>query len=269
MRVLITNDDGIYAEGIIGLAQKFAQAGHTVTVVAPDRQKSASAHAMTMDLPLSVQQVRISDYDGMSAYAVNGTPVDCVKIGLSTLIKEKIDLVVSGINYGSNLGSDIVYSGTVNAALEASMLGYPAIAVSQSLSMKRAEQGKNLMLRFMDAAQTVLQMLQGFDVKNLEGFIYNINFPFAALTDIKGIKVCAQGICDYDQAFERRIDPFGREYYWVSGKMQHNPYNEIHETDVKWIGEDYITVTPLSWNQTASNELAETECKIESLKLQF
>lgn len=267
MRLLITNDDGIYATGIISLAKRCYDAGHEVTVIAPDRERSACAHSMTMDFPLSLKAVEIGDYEGMSAYSLNGTPADCVKIAVSHVLNEKPDVVLSGINNGSNLGSDIVYSGTVNAALEACMLGCPAIAVSQAFGTERIEFAEKRALRFWDSAGLAVQFLDQTDVSKLNGFIYNINFPSAPVNEIKGIKMCVQGICDYDEAFEKRIDPFGREYYWVSGALQHNPFNDEQQTDVKWLRENYVTVTPLRWNQTENEVLEREKCKIDSMKL--
>ena len=263
MNILITNDDGIHAQGIRALAKAMADTGHHVTVIAPDREKSACAHALTMDMPLPVKEM---DGLGTPAYAVSGTPADCVKIGLAHLLEERVDLVLSGINIGANLGSDIVYSGTVNAALEANMLGIPAIAFSQALHRKPDEDGSAY---FKSAAELSAQLVQAFEIKNLENYIYNVNFPAVPRTGVKGLKFCEQGISAYDDAYDKRIDPFGREYFWISGHMIEDEYNEAHETDVKRNREGYITVTPLKWNQTAGVEAFSAKCKIEQIKLHF
>ena len=263
MNVLITNDDGIHACGIRALAEAVADIGHRVTVVAPDREKSACAHALTMDMPLTVKPV---DGFGMPAYAVAGTPADCVKIGMAHLLDKKADIVLSGINIGANLGSDIVYSGTVNAALEANMLGIPAVAFSQSLLRTQDEDSSAY---FREAANLSVELMQGFAVEELKECIYNVNFPAAAGSAIRGIRFCEQGISAYDDTYEKRTDPFGREYFWISGHLMEDEYNEKHQTDIKWNREGYITITPLKWNQTARDELTSLKCKMKEIKLHF
>ncbi|MEG2574538.1 MAG: 5'/3'-nucleotidase SurE [Christensenella sp.] len=265
MNILITNDDGIHAEGIKALAFAAVGAGHNVTVVAPDREKSACSHALTMDLPLTARDTLGYPKD-IEAYAITGTPADCVKIGMLHLIDEKIDVVLSGINIGANLGSDIVYSGTVNAAIEANMLGIPAIAFSQALIGRKQV---DYTTYFKTAARCAMQLIEKIDVGNMQDFIYNVNFPAVIGNEIKGIKFCSQGVSAYDEAYEKRTDPFGRDYYWIGGKMIESEYNEVNNTDVKWIDKGYITITPLKWNQTDLNELEHSKCKIENLKLHF
>lgn len=262
MNILITNDDGIHAQGIIALANAVERAGHCVTVVAPDREKSACSHALTMDMPIMARET--AGYPCVDAYAVTGTPADCVKIGMLHLVKRKIDLVLSGINIGSNVGSDIVYSGTVNAAIEANMLGIPAIAFSQALFGRHKGSKKP---NFQESAELAAALLDKIDIDQIKDFIYNINFPAIEKNGIRGIKLCQQGVSAYDGAYEKRTDPFGREYYWISGKRIEAEYNEINSTDVKWIEENYITVTPLKWNQTDYEQLSKSKCKIEGIKL--
>ncbi|MEG1393352.1 MAG: 5'/3'-nucleotidase SurE [Christensenellaceae bacterium] len=262
MRILITNDDGIFARGIIELA-KCLKKEHDVTVVAPDRERSASSHSLTMDLPLTVKKIDIAEYNGIEAYKVTGTPVDCVKIGLSNIMKEPVDLVLSGINHGGNIGTDIAYSGTVNAALDACMVGIPAIALSQIMS-KHSEDLEEL---FRNTSEIFAELLKQIDLSELKEYIYNINFPETEA--IKGLKVCAQGISKYDETFEKRIDPMGRGYYWISGELTKSVYNEENLTDAKYIHEGYITVSPLKWNITENIQLKNTKCKFEKMKLHF
>lgn len=262
MNILITNDDGIYAPGIRALTQAMILAGHQVTVIAPDRQKSACSHALTMDAPLTVREI---EEFGVKAYAVSGTPADCVKLGLAHYLEDNIDLVLSGINFGANLGSDIAYSGTVNAALEANMLHVPAVAFSKALVWGAGKVETN----FDEAADLAAELVEQLEIRVLEKFIYNINFPAVPRNSIKGVKFCEQGISAYDEAYDKRTDPFGRDYFWISGRMIEDEYNEEHETDIKWNREGYITVTPLKWNQTDEAEIHSSKCKIEQIKLHF
>ena len=264
MNILITNDDGFHALGIRVLADAAVRAGHHVTVIAPDREKSACGHALTMDMPLTIKRIdRIAE----EAYSVSGTPADCVIVGLTHLLKDKQpDIVLSGINIGANLGSDIVYSGTVNAALEANMLGVPAIAFSQALSRRSRE---NIDLYLKNAAALSMELIRHFEIQAMKDYIYNVNFPAVPQEAIQGIKMCEQGISAYDEAYDKRVDPFGRDYYWISGQMIGHSYNESHQTDVKWCREGYISITPLRWNQTVETELARSKCKIEQIKLHF
>ncbi|MBC5647195.1 5'/3'-nucleotidase SurE [Christensenella tenuis] len=262
MNILITNDDGIYAQGIRALTRAMAQTGHEITVVAPDSQKSACSHALTMDTPLTVKEI---EEFGVKAYAVSGTPADCVKLGLAHLLEDKIDLVISGINSGANLGSDIAYSGTVNAALEANMLHVPAVAFSKALVWGQGKAETN----FDEVADLAAELIGQLEIRILKKFIYNINFPAVPRNSMKGVKFCKQGISAYDEAYDRRTDPFGRDYFWISGRMIEDEYNEEHETDIKWNREGYITVTPLKWNQTDETEIHSSKCKIEQIKLHF
>lgn len=264
MNILITNDDGISAPGIIALAGAVAKAGHRVTMVAPDREKSACSHSFTIDVPLMAKEA--AGYFGATAFAVTGTPADCVKIGLLQLADQPIDLVLSGINMGANVGADIVYSGTVGAAMEANMLGVPSIAFSQMM-FKR---GKADFAERLEAASVLAaQLIERFDLSELKDYIYNVNFPDADKDGIKGIKCCEQGVNAYDTLYEKRVDPFGRNYYWLCGERIAQEYNNIHKTDVKWLDEGYITLTPLKWNRTDEKALSLAKCKIEDIKLHF
>lgn len=263
MNILITNDDGIHAQGIIALANAVAGAGHRVTVAAPDREKSACSHSFTIDVPLMAKEA--AGYS-CAAYAVTGTPADCVKIGLLQLAEGKIDLVLSGINMGANVGADIVYSGTVGAAVEANMMGVPAIAFSQAMD-KRGTADYSHALH--TAAGLAAQMIDDIDIAGLKEYVYNINFPDVEREAIQGIKACPQGLNAYESAYEKRTDPFGRDYYWLAGKRVEQAYNEIHETDIKWISRGHITVTPLKWNQTDEAALETIKCKTGDMKLHF
>lgn len=265
MRILITNDDGVHAMGIIALAKRLSLE-HEVVVAAPDHERSACSHSITLDRPLGVKRVYLSDYQGIEAYSVNGTPADCVKMGICVLMK-KIDLVIAGINFGANLGMDTIYSGTVNAALEASMYGYPALALSQKVS--RSMSAPEYVPYFKTAAECSAQIVAQMDVGAMRGYTCNINYPLVAAEQLKGIKVCTMGRRYYDIAAEKQEDLFGREFYWLVGREDDTGYNEQNKTDLYWGEQNYITATPFHWDMTCKEQLEHEKCKIEGIKLHF
>lgn len=262
MRILITNDDGVYAPGIIALANAFSEK-HAVTVVAPDQERSACSRSMTIDKPLNMKRVEISEYRNCEVYRTTGTPTDCVKLGTYEIMKHDVDLVLSGINLGSNLGTDIAYSGTVNAAMEGCMLGYPSIALSQKLTGASPDTHE----LYRKTASCALEMIEQLELGILRDYIYNINFPACIEEKIAGIKPCPHGLCNYGDDYEKRTDPFGRTYYWPSGRMMECAYNTENETDIYWIERGFITVTPLTWNMTACDRIGDTKCRMDKLKL--
>ncbi|MDL2237778.1 5'/3'-nucleotidase SurE [Christensenellaceae bacterium OttesenSCG-928-K19] len=266
MNIVLTNDDGIHALGIMTLAKRLSRE-HNVVVVAPESERSACSHSITLGQPLSVKEVHVSDYDGIEAYSVNGTPADCVKLATSALLEDKIDLVLSGINLGANLGTDIAYSGTVNAALEGAICGYPAVALSQRIDSPAA--ASSLREMFEQSAELTAQMIGQIDYTLLEDCIYNINFPAVEKEEIKGVKVCGQGISSYNSEFQKQNDPFGREFYWLCAVDNNSGYNEKNQTDVWWSKQNYITLTPLAWNDTCLPVLERAKCKSEDIKLRF
>lgn len=265
MRILITNDDGVYAPGIMALANEFAKE-HDVTVVAPDRERSSCGRSMTMDRPLTIRKMNIEGYSNCAVYATSGTPTDCVKLGTYEIMHRKTDLVLSGINIGANMGTDIAYSGTVNAAMEACMLGYPAVAFSQQMLGATMPQREAL---FDASAKRSAQLIGQLGTEHLRNYIYNINFPACVNDKVAGIKVCPQGISNYGDDYEKRTDPFGRTYYWPCGRLTECDYNKENATDIYWLMQGFITVTPLTWNVTAVQEMDDTKCRIEKLKLHF
>jgi 5'-nucleotidase len=238
MQILISNDDGIYAKGIQILAEHLAREGkHQVTVVAPDRQKSASGHAITLHKPLHLEEVKLSS--NYAAFKVNGTPADCVKMGIHIVLDRKPDLVISGINAGPNLGTDVVYSGTVSAAAEAAMSGIPAIAVS-ACGWKD--------FRYKEAARCVEHILDRMHAIPFQrGNILNINIPSAKET-IRGMRITILGERAYSTDYERRLDPLGRPYYWLIG--QELTVANAEDTDIEAVHNGYISVTPLRFELT-------------------
>jgi 5'-nucleotidase len=265
MNILITNDDGIHAMGIIALARRLREE-HNVCVVAPEVERSGCGHSITLKKPLYVTRNRRPEYDGIRAYSINGTPADCVMLGLSEIAGEKTDLVVSGINLGANIGTNVAYSGTVNAALEGCICGYPSIALSQAV--ERPARPEIFPVYFETAADIAAQIIGQLDLESLDDHILNINFP-AAVREARGVMVCEQGVNTYDTKFKRDADPMGREIFWIMAEKNEEYYNEKHKTDAKWTKEGYITVTPLTWNDTCHPAMRSVECKMEKMKLRF
>lgn len=238
MRILLTNDDGIYAAGIHALLPVLAELGE-VSIVAPDRERSATGHGITVHQPLRVEQYCIPD-STVCAWMVDGTPADCVKIAIQALLPVKPDLVVSGINLGSNLGTDVLYSGTVSAAVEGVILGVPSVAVSLT-EFKNAD--------FSCAAQTakglIIKMLKNGLPPNT---LLNINVPPGQAKDLKGVAVTKLGNRQYENTFERREDPRGRVYYWLGGEIA-DVANDP-DSDIKAVEDGYISVSPVHFDLT-------------------
>jgi 5'-nucleotidase len=239
MNVLLTNDDGFYAEGLQTLYRHLNQVS-VVTIVAPDRERSAVGHGITMHQPLRVTSVTLPD-DRRPHWAVNGTPADCVKIALDVLVKESIpDLIISGINRGANLGSDVLYSGTVSAALEGSLYRIPSIATSLVGS------GNN---NFNQAAVFIARNLKRLAVSARQT-VLNINFPdltsagggkFSNL--FAGVKYTRLGRQVYENIFEERRDPRGRVYYWMGGDAV--CCEQEADSDISAVEQSFISITPL------------------------
>ncbi|OAG28762.1 5'/3'-nucleotidase SurE [Thermodesulfatator autotrophicus] len=236
MRILLTNDDGIFAEGLCALYDALCNQ-HEIFVVAPEAERSAVGHAITIADPLRVKKVKRGNI--FFGYAVSGTPADCVKIALKEIIHSPIDLVLSGINRGANVGINVLYSGTVSAATEGAILGYPSIAVSLD---EYKEPDYCFAAYFVSC---LLDFLKGNKIKS--NFCLNINIPFLPAHKIKGIKFVPQSTKPLIERFEKRIDPHGNLYYWQCSEefTEKDP-----NTDVVALKEGYITITPLFHNLT-------------------
>jgi 5'-nucleotidase len=235
--VLISNDDGIDAPGIFALVLEMKKIA-SVTVVAPDRQQSAVGHAITMNYPLRALPFRKNgEFFG---YAVDGTPADAVKLGVRFLLKEKPDLLMSGINHGSNTAINILYSGTVSAATEGTVLGIPSIAVSLT-THDQAD--------FSYAAKFAAR-LAGRVVENglPQGTLLNVNVPAVPEEKISGVRVTRQGNSSWEDTFDVRRDPAGREYFWLTGSMAIRDTDP--ETDQIAVRENFISVTPIHYELT-------------------
>lgn len=260
MNIFISNDDGIYAPGLLALVERL-KSEHKLFVVAPDAEQSGCSHSISLEKTLIAEKAEHVVYEGVYAYALNGRPADCVKVGLQGMVPEKIDLVLTGINLGANVGTDIMYSGTANAAREACVGGFPAISLSQVVDFDE----ESFQMHFAAAADMVAEMIADLDIDSLQGYFLNINFPKTQRSNIQGIRVCEQGVCTYSIAYHDTE----KGYFWDYIQRMETTFNEEHDTDVKWIANNYVTVTPLTWNNTAKEVLEETKCKIKDLKLHF
>jgi 5'-nucleotidase len=241
MNILLTNDDGVTAPGLLALAQAIRPLGK-VHILAPDRNWSGSGHVKTIDRPLRVKQVWLED--GSTAWASDGAPSDCVALALLGFFEEKIDLVISGINPMPNLGHDVTYSGTVTAAMEAVIWGVPGIAISLG-SIENGLQVSD----YEPSAQVSRQVAeQAIENKLPAGILLNVNIPLLPLEQIKGFQVTRQGLRVYRDRLDRRVDPRGRPYYWIGGDAP----TGLPEpgTDVGALSEGYVSITPLQLDLT-------------------
>jgi len=234
--ILVTNDDGIFAHGIYALWEAMREIGEVI-VVAPDTEKSAVGHAITITDPIRVQQIHRKN--GFEGFAVKGTPADCVKIAGQSLMKSPPNIVVSGINSGANIGSNIIYSGTVSAATEGTILGIPSIAISLN-SIKGGD---------MNASQKVAKTIVKKVLENglPMGVLLNVNVPNIPLDIIKGYRITKQGNVVFKDQFEKREDPHGKFYYWMKGEIINdtNP-----DTDGYAIQNDFVSITPIHYQLT-------------------
>ena len=248
MHILVTNDDGVQAPGLLALAQEIRALGK-VTVFAPDHNWSASGHVKTMERPLRAREVTLAD--GSSALTTDGAPSDSVALALLGLVKEKIDLVVSGINPHENIGHDVTYSGTVTAAMEAVIGGVPGMAISLN-----APDDFHGALEYGAAAQVARRVAAKVLTEGLpEGVLLNVNVPYLKLEEIKGFMVTRQGLRVYRDALDARIDPRGRPYYWIGGEFPTGI--EEQGTDYGAIKAGYVSITPLQLDLTAREAMNE------------
>ncbi|MBD3308572.1 5'/3'-nucleotidase SurE [candidate division KSB3 bacterium] len=251
MNILLTNDDGIYADGIAAIYTALKQAGHDVTVVAPSSERSAVGHAITVSDPLKVSWIDVEPR--ISGYAVEGTPADCVKIAVNALLDTLPDLVISGINKGANTGNHIIYSGTVSAATEATMFGLPALAVSLDVIFRNQER-----YDFSYAAAFAVRLCANLTQHPPlpAGTFLNVNIPGIPPRQIKGIRMTKQARFQHTDEYEKRTDPFNRTYYWLRFEkviVQDAPDVDV---DYRLLKEGYIVMTPLHYDLTDYEMLA-------------
>lgn len=237
MTILLTNDDGIHAPGLWALYRAL-KSDHNLVVVAPERERSAVGHGITLHKPLRAYKVTVNGGD--EGWAVTGTPADCVKLSMVELLGRRPDLVISGINPGANVGVNLNYSGTVAAAKEAALYGVPALAVS-------VQSPENPF--YDDAARFVAQLVPTLRAKGLPaGVFLNINLPNMPLDAVAGVRIARQGCDLYDEYFEKRRDPRNRIYYWQGCEAQ--PAYTQADADGAMLAEKYITVTPVRCDMT-------------------
>jgi len=237
-RFLLTNDDGIYARGLLALYQELSRDAECL-IVAPEVEQSAVGHAITISRPLMVRKVRKNG--GFLGYAVLGTPADCVKIGLGELAGEPVDLVVSGINRGANVGINVLYSGTVSAATEAAIQGVSSFAISLDTHDEAADYA---------AAARFARKMAAFILENpLPHVALNVNVPAVPESEIRGVVVARQGRARLMESFDKRVDPRENIYYWLAGETE-LPAQEQDDTDAGALKRGMITVTPIHFDLT-------------------
>lgn len=237
MKILISNDDGIDSAGIYALTSELKKIGE-VTVIAPRTEQSAVGHAITMKFPL-----RITEYykdNEFFGYAIDGTPADCIKIGIRNILKEPPDIVLSGINLGSNTAINIIYSGTVSAAREAAIMNVPAMAISIT-----SHDAKNF-----DYAAKLTAELTKLVAKNKlpTGTLLNVNIPDLPKEQIAGVLLTQQGKSKWDDVYEERTDPYGKNYYWLTGNLLQT--DTSMEADQCAIRNNYVSITPIHFDLT-------------------
>ena len=246
--ILVTNDDGVFAPGLLALVEQMRKLGR-VTVLAPDRNWSGAGHVKTLDRALRIKEVRLAD--GTQAFAGDGAPSDCVALATLGYFKEPIDLVVSGINAGANLGHDVTYSGTVTAAMEAVIAGVPGIAVS-------LETMDNLIgeIDYVPAAHAAAKVVRQVIENGLSHeILLNVNVPYLPADKIRGITLTRQGLRVYHSRLDERSDPRGKPYYWIGGDAP----TGVPErgTDVGALAEGFVSITPLQLDLTAYRALTD------------
>lgn len=237
--ILITNDDGITAKGIEVLVETMKEFGDIV-VVAPDSAQSGMGHAITVNHPLRIFKSKA--FTGVEAYATSGTPVDCVKIGIYEILKKMPDLLVSGINHGANYSTNVLYSGTMSAAVEGAMQNIPSIGFSLCDHGADAD---------FTAAKEIVKEVTALVLRNNfpPHICLNVNIPNLPTEEIKGIQFCKQAAAFWDDRLDNRIDPFGNSYYWLTGKFQEIEVEK--DTDLHYINLGYATIVPTQFDMTA------------------
>jgi 5'/3'-nucleotidase len=249
MRILLTNDDGVYAPGLRALRKELLQLGE-VTVVAPATEQSAVGHSVTLLTPLLVQEL-LDEEQHFLGWAVEGRPADCVKLALLELLPDPPDLVVSGMNAGANAGINVLYSGTVAAAIEGAFFQQVSIAVSLEYTKPRP-------LDFSAATPVARKVIeQILATSPPPGSLFNINIPAAERGPIKGVRVLPQNVAPYQERFDRRVDPRGRTYFWTGsdfGCPEPHP-----DTDEHALRDGYVTVTPLQFDLTNRAQLRDLQ----------
>ena len=260
MLILLTNDDGIYAPGLAALEKTLRRLGE-VEVVAPATEQSGVGHSITFRMPLLYKQILLDDENHLG-WAVEGTPADCVKIGVSHICKRKPDLVVSGINGGLNAGINVLYSGTVAAAIEASFYRIESFAVSLEYRNKK--------MPYAEAAEIATDVIENIlarknETGNVSPELYNLNIPLQAIEGERTVKVTSMDPNQYWESFEKRTDPSGKPYFWLIGRPIPREIGDLSSqngvmTDLQALAQGFVTLTPLDYNMTKWEAIADREC---------
>jgi 5'-nucleotidase len=243
--ILVTNDDGISAKGIRCLYEEMTKIGEVV-IIAPDSPQSAMGHAITISKPLRLERSYL--FDGSEAYACSGTPVDCVKLGIYEILGRKPDLIVSGINHGANTSTNVLYSGTMSAAVEGAMEGIRSIGFSLCSFDTDAD---------FSVAKDVVRKVASKALQNEmpERVCLNVNIPYGESENVKGIRICNQAHGFWEDSFDKRFDQFKKPYYWLTGDFLNQDTAE--NTDLYWIEKGYVSIVPTQFDMTAYNAINE------------
>lgn len=254
MKILVSNDDGILSNGIRALIEALSPL-HEVYVVAPDRERSAAGHSLTLQTPLRVEEVD-PKYGAKKCWMTTGTPSDCMKLAINAILseEEKPDIVITGINHGPNLGTDILYSGTVSCAMEGAMMGYPSIATSLASLRNEYED-------FKFASWFIAEFINKLNKYKIPPkTILNINIPGLEKEDIAGVAITELGNRIITDKYEKRIDPRGKVYYWAAGEFVTEPENA--STDIAAIRNNKISITPVTYEMTGKNIIRDLETSL-------
>ncbi|MEX0813758.1 MAG: 5'/3'-nucleotidase SurE [Chitinophagales bacterium] len=247
--ILVTNDDGITSPGIKALVEAVKGLGN-ILVVAPDKPQSGMGHAITIENPLRLEKVDI--FDGIEAYSCSGTPVDCVKLAKDKLLHKNPDLCVSGINHGSNSSINVIYSGTMSAAMEAAIEGIPAVGFSLCDYNYHADFSLS-----KEVAATVSKELLEKGMPT--GTLLNVNVPRVSLENFKGYKICRQANAKWQEEYDERIDTRNKKYYWLSGEFVN--FDRGEDTDEWALRNNYVSVVPVQFDLTAHHAIADLNNK--------
>ena len=245
--ILVTNDDGVSAKGIQSLAKAMVPHGDIV-IIGPDSPQSGTGHAITINHPLRLHESGL--FDGQQAYACTGTPVDCVKLGIYEVLHRKPDLLVSGINHGANTSTNVLYSGTMSAAVEGAMEGIPSIGFSLDCFDHDAD--------FSIAMEVVSNVVEGVLKNGMpKDICLNVNIPYVDKVDFKGIRVCRQAHAFWADRFDKRHDQFNRPYYWLTGEF--SDQDKSKDTDLFYIAQGYATIVPTQFDMTSHKHVESIE----------
>ena len=243
--ILITNDDGYNSKGIKALINAVKNLGK-ILIVAPDSPQSGMGHAISVNKPIRCYKTNF--FDSVEAYCCTGTPVDCIKMGLYLLKDKKPDLILSGINHGSNVSTNILYSGTMSAAVEGALSGIPSVGYSLTDYSDDAD---------FQYSEKIVQIISKKVIKEglKKGTCLNVNIPNIKENQIKGIKVCRQGRAFWDDTFDHRKDPLGKDYYWLTGSFSSK--EQAIDTDINYLENNYVTIVPTQFDMTCHDSVDE------------